>query len=148
MSDPEWDEYARVQRLVAAGRTPDEHLDRFLERYADERTPFDLHDARRWGLNLRRNHARRGDRRQELLRRNADLLAGWSPDGPPEGAARVERRAAVREHAGDDWPLLRATADGDYATVAAARGRPVGTIKAQVCRARRRLKPVLARWHA
>lgn len=144
MSDPEWGEYARIQALVSADRAPDEHLDRFLQRYAEGVTPFDLHDARRWGLNLSRNLARRRTARLELLRRNTGRLTERPTDNPFDAAAKAELRASVRRIAGDDWVLLRATACGDYAAVAAATGRSVGTLKSQVCRARQRLKPALA----
>lgn len=147
MSLPVWGEYARVQHQVSQGNARDEVLDAFLIRYFDNRHPFDPHDCRRRLKNLDRNTARKERDRTALLVRHADRLGPALAVQPVVIAVRRETAAAVRRAAGDDWPLLRDTLDGEYETIAAAAGVPVGTLKSSVSRRRSQLRMALTTCH-
>ncbi len=145
MSTELWTEYARIQRLVEVGKTHDGHLDHFLKRYIDDGLPFELHDCRRRLKNFDRNAKRVDSHRAVLLQRYAYHVSHVQPP-PDAAAATAEIRAGVRIVAGDDWPLLRATIDGDYASLARQMQTPVGTLKARVSRSRAKLRGVLAKY--
>jgi hypothetical protein len=146
MSIPFWDEYARVQNLVELGRSRDEQLDALLNRYVTSNHKFDLHDSRRRLKNLSRNLMRKDRCRSTLLKRFANRTGTIPELSPVVTAAAAEARMAVRLAAGDDWPLLRATIDGEYAALAQTMHMPVGTLKARVFRSRRKLAILLANY--
>ena len=147
MSTELWTEYARLQRLAEAGKIRDDHLDHFLKCYIDEGFSFELHDCRRRLKNFDRNSHRTDSHRAALLRRHAFRASSIPVASLPEvAAATAEVRAAVRLSAGDDWPLLQATIDGDYPQLALQMQVPVGTLKARVSRSRARLRGILTRY--
>lgn len=144
MSIPFWDEYARVQRQVEMGTARDEQLDALLKRHSDGH-PFDLYDCRRRLKNLDRNVGRKFRDRLVLLERNAFWITRPSTVPPVMASALAESRAAVRLAAGDDWDILRETADGDYSTIAQKMDLPVGTLKSRISRCRAKLRGVLVK---
>jgi hypothetical protein len=119
--------------LVEVGKIRDDHLDHFLKCYIDEGSSFELHDCRRRLKNFDRNSQRTDSHRAVLIRLYAYRASSGSVASLPEVAAAIaEVRATVLRSAGDDWPLLRATIDGDYPQLARQMRIPVGTLKARV----------------
>lgn len=141
-----WDEFGRLQQTSrhhpdADGWTVEEQQDEFLEKYGRNPTPFDLHDCRRWLKNLARNRPRKRRQRAEALRREALWLLRPEASDPVEDAARNDQLTWVKERVStEEWRMLRAVADGDYATAARDLGMAVGTLKARVFRCRMRLR--------
>src|ERR1700736_4135921 len=105
MSNPAWDEFARLQLnaappdnttrplLLADDLVSEDRLDAFLTRYMDEEQPFELHDCRRWLKNLSRNRARKWRERHALLRSEGPRLAAQAVATPLVGMLREEERA-------------------------------------------------------
>jgi DNA-directed RNA polymerase specialized sigma24 family protein len=157
MSNPAWDEFARLQRkaappnnnthpvLLADDLVSEDRLDAFLTRYMDEEQPFELHDCRRWLKNLSRNRARKWRERDALLRREGHRLSAPTGETPLAGMLREEERTMVRSNVtASDWELIVATLDGDYAGAAEQACLPVGTVKSRVSRCKRRLRETLS----
>ena len=143
MSTPFWDEYARLQARVEAGRTRDDQLDAMLRQLTDSTQQFDLYDCRRRLKNHERNHFRRDRKRLRLLENESAFLQQAPTDQPWVATSRREIVAAVTQTTRRDGAILWATLGERYAAAAADAGVSVGTIKSRVSRARGRLRPLL-----
>jgi DNA-directed RNA polymerase specialized sigma24 family protein len=158
MSNPAWDEFARLQHhaappdttatkplLLADDLVSEERLDAFLIRYMDEEQPFELHDCRRWLKNLSRNRARKWRERDALLASEGPCLASRAAEAPLAALVCEEEWTLMRRNiTADDWNLLIDTSDGDYAGAAERAGMAVGTVKSRVSRCKRHLHEVLS----
>ncbi len=91
-------------------------------------------------LNLCRNRAR--DAKPEVALRDADG-AGVVPESPFDDRAWDRRLSSLNQHQ-RNAVVLRHVLDMSVADVAAATGRPEGTVKADVARALERLRATLA----
>lgn len=91
-------------------------------------------------LNLGRNHAR--DRARRPTPARVDDHHGWVDPEPIDSAA-WDRRLGVLPLAQRRAVVLRHVVGLDYEELAAATGRPVGTVKADVHRGLRRLRTII-----
>jgi hypothetical protein len=144
MLSPFWAEYARVQSLVEQGKAYDEQLDFILKNKPCDDKCFDLHNSRRQLKNLSRNLERKKRSQKNLLERNCDCVGPKPFETPDVTAVRHEQATFLRQAAGEYWPLLRDTLDGDYESKSAEIRIPVGTIKSRVSRARARLRLIMS----
>jgi hypothetical protein len=132
---------ADSRNLDALAWANDERVEAYLDVIAVATHPAEFTELTCWLKHLPKNRAQKYARRRRLLERHRHEL--HRPDYPsPEAAAeQADDLARVRHLTNErEWDLLRCAAADGLNAVAGAEGVPLGTLKSQLSRCRRRLR--------
>lgn len=139
MNAKDWAPYLRLQELYRACRNPE--MAQAIEGAMDRQLEGLINGAPRAGTldTAIANHRRRSRRRSDLESKAAPLMAAeFDPWSEVDDRLDLERRLTRLDDA-SRGVVVDFMAGHTYAELAAAQHRPVGTVKAQIHRARLKL---------